>query len=165
MARWATLVRNRQAYLSAVVCAAAVVGGVSPALAAEPAKQLAVEPPTPNSPDEPIAKEFSFAKAAEFLDRASRHWTAERKCGTCHTNYAYLMARPSLSETSAPAPEIRAFFENRAANWETAKPRWPAEVVATASALAFNDSVTSGRLHPMTRKALDWMWTLQREDG
>jgi squalene-hopene/tetraprenyl-beta-curcumene cyclase len=61
--------------------------------------------------------------------------------------------------------EIRKFFEDRAANWETAKPRWDTEVVATAAALAFNDAQTTGKLHPLTRKALDWMWKLQRADG
>jgi squalene-hopene/tetraprenyl-beta-curcumene cyclase len=122
--------------------------------------------PAPNSPDEPLAKEFSLAKAAEFLDAVSVTWTREKKCGTCHTNYAYLFARPVLRE---PAPaamaEVRGFFEGRAANWETAKPRWPTEVVATAVALAVNDAATTGKLHPLTRKALDAMWKLQRDDG
>ena len=31
--------------------------------------------------------------------------------------------------------------------------------------LAFNDAATTGKLHPVTRQALDKMWTLQREDG
>jgi squalene-hopene/tetraprenyl-beta-curcumene cyclase len=38
-------------------------------------------------------------------------------------------------------------------------------VVATAVALAGNDAATTGRLHPLTRRALDRMWTLQRPDG
>lgn len=141
------------------------------AYAAEPAKPAAQAPqpvadaPAPNSPDEPLAQQLSLAKAAEFLDQASLRWTTERKCGTCHTNYAYMMARPSLAQVSEPLPQIRKFFEDRAAHWETAKPRWPTEVVATAAALAFNDSVTTGRLHPLSRKALDWMWTVQKEDG
>jgi squalene-hopene/tetraprenyl-beta-curcumene cyclase len=93
-------------------------------------------------------------------------WTRERKCGTCHTNYAYLLARPALRVgPDEPQAEVRKFFEGRAAHWETAKPRWDTEVVATAVALAVNDARTTGKLHPMTRKALDWMWTLQREDG
>jgi squalene-hopene/tetraprenyl-beta-curcumene cyclase len=76
------------------------------------------------------------------------------------------MARPLLKDHSSPAvTEIRRFFEDRAANWETAKPRWDTEVVATAAALAFNDKQTTGKLHPLTRKALDWMWKLQRPDG
>jgi squalene-hopene/tetraprenyl-beta-curcumene cyclase len=38
-------------------------------------------------------------------------------------------------------------------------------VVATAVTLAFNDAQTTGRLHPLTRQALDRMWTLQKPDG
>jgi squalene-hopene/tetraprenyl-beta-curcumene cyclase len=46
-----------------------------------------------------------------------------------------------------------------------ARPRWDAEVVATASLLAFNDAQTTGKLHPMTRRALDKMWTVQKANG
>jgi squalene-hopene/tetraprenyl-beta-curcumene cyclase len=38
-------------------------------------------------------------------------------------------------------------------------------VVVTATALAFNDRMTTGKLHPLTRKALDRMWESQRADG
>jgi squalene-hopene/tetraprenyl-beta-curcumene cyclase len=65
--------------------------------------------------------------------------------------------------------EVRRFFEERVAHWDDpekgAGPRWDAEVVATAAALAQNDARTTGRLHPLTRKALDRMWTLQKPDG
>jgi squalene-hopene/tetraprenyl-beta-curcumene cyclase len=123
---------------------------------------------TPNKPDEPLAKLLSLEKAAEFLDVTSQTWTEQRKCGTCHTNYPYLMARPVLKD-SAAHKEIRAFFEKRIANWDSGKkgdePRWPAEVVATAAALAFNDAQTTGKLHPLTRQALDRMWTIQKPSG
>ena len=128
----------------------------------------AIKPPAPNRVDEPLAEQFSLPKAAEFLDAASVTWTNQRKCGTCHTNYPYLMVRPLLGD--APAlREVRRFFEDRMAGWESddpkKKPRWDMEVVATASALAFHDAHTTGRLHPLTRRALDTMWTLQRADG
>jgi squalene-hopene/tetraprenyl-beta-curcumene cyclase len=45
------------------------------------------------------------------------------------------------------------------------RPRNPAEVVATAVTLAFHDAQTTGKLHPLSRRALDRMWTLQRADG
>ncbi|MHC5543539.1 squalene--hopene cyclase, partial [Singulisphaera rosea] len=126
--------------------------------------------PSRNSPDEPVAKSLSFQKAARFLDAVSQNWTETRQCGTCHTNYAYLIARPSLREVdSAAISEIRAFFEDRIENWDgpekSDKPRWDTEVVATASALALNDAATTGKLHPLTRKALDRMWGLQKPDG
>lgn len=131
---------------------------------AEPTKAL--KAPEPNRADEPIAAKLSLTKAAEFLDAASLDWTNKRKCGTCHTNYAYLMARPSLKDIAGPpVDEVRKFFEDRAANWDTNKPRWDTEVVATAATLAMNDAKTTGKLHPITRSALDRMWTLQRADG
>lgn len=126
--------------------------------------------PAPNRPDEPMADSFSMSRAASFLDGVALDWTRKRQCGTCHTNYAYLLSRPALREVDSPAVgAIRAFFETRVAHWDDpekkAKPRWDTEVVATASALALNDASTTGTLHPLTRKALDRMWTLQKPDG
>jgi squalene-hopene/tetraprenyl-beta-curcumene cyclase len=133
-------------------------------------KPEAFPKPAVNSPDEPLAKQWSLAKSGEFLDQASVTWTNQRKCGTCHTNYPYLMARPALGDASAPGlVMVRKFFEDRVAGWDKpeqgAKPRWDTEVVATAAALAFNDAQTTGKLHPLSRQALDRMWTLQRPNG
>jgi len=129
-----------------------------------------LSPPAPNSPDEPRAQTPSLERSAAFLDAVALNWTRERKCGTCHTNYAYLLSRPALKDVESPAMgEIRTFFQDRVAHWDddekAAKPRWDAEVVATAAALAVNDAQTTGKLHPMTRRALDRMWTLQKPNG
>jgi squalene-hopene/tetraprenyl-beta-curcumene cyclase len=126
--------------------------------------------PAPNSPDEPKAEKLSLEKAAEFLDGAAVSWTQQRKCGTCHTNYAFLMARPLLKEKpTAAQDEVRKFFEDRITNWDRGQkgdaPRWDTEVVATAATLALHDAQSTGKLHPLTRRALDRMWTLQRPDG
>jgi len=133
-------------------------------------KPVAFVKPAPNTADEPLAKEFSLARTAAFLDAGSLWWTQEKKCGTCHTNFPYLMARPLLKEMSLDAhDEVRRFFENRIAHWDDdakqAKPRTDTEVVATACVLAFNDALTTGKLHPLTRRALDKMWTLQQKGG
>ena len=125
---------------------------------------------TPNSPNEPIAKVASLAKSAEFLDKVALTWTRDRKCGACHTNYAYFLARPAIGSPDASALiEIRSYFEDRVQHWDDApneaKPRRDAEVVATATALALNDAATTKTLHPTTRKALDRIWTLQKDDG
>src|SRR5439155_407337 len=69
--------------------AAAIASAQTP----PPAKAV-IQKPTPNSPKEPLAEKLSLAKSAEFLDGVALSWTQEKKCGTCHTNYAYLMARP-----------------------------------------------------------------------
>ncbi len=61
---------------------------------------------------------------------------------------------------------MRAFAEELVEKrWPEKGPRWDTEVIATAWALAFNDSLTTKTLHPTTKTALDKMWTVQREDG
>jgi squalene-hopene/tetraprenyl-beta-curcumene cyclase len=121
-----------------------------------------------NAPDEPMAKALSLTKSADFLDNQSLAWTQGRKCGTCHTNYPYLLARPLLAGDLTAHDEIRKFFEERIAHWDSGKkedlPRWDTEVVATAATLAIQDSY-KGKLHPLTRNALERMWTLQQANG
>lgn len=126
--------------------------------------------PAPNAAAEPLAPVASMARAAAYLDETSLNWTRTYECGTCHTNYPYLVARPALKGHDAPAmAEVRRFFEDRVAGWDGAekgdRPRWDAEVVATASAMALNDAATTGHLHPLTRRALDRTWTVQKPDG
>jgi squalene-hopene/tetraprenyl-beta-curcumene cyclase len=125
--------------------------------------------PGPNSATEPRAEKLSLARAAAFLDSAALNWTTSKKCGSCHTNVAYMIGRPALKNVPDQAmTKVRSFFEDRAANWDKegkAKPRWDAEVVTTAVALAFNDAQTTGKLHDLTRKSLDRMWNLQKADG
>lgn len=122
--------------------------------------------PASNSADEPLAAEFSLQKAAHFLDSAALTWQKNRKCLTCHTNFAYLYARPGISSETVAHQQVRAFAEELVdKRWPDSGPRWDAEVVAAAAALAFNDRATSGRLHPTTRTALDRMWTIQKPDG
>jgi squalene-hopene/tetraprenyl-beta-curcumene cyclase len=124
----------------------------------------------PDSPSEALAKKFSLGKAADYLDTQSVAWIREHRCGSCHTTFPYLMARPTVKDKLTPAAkEVRKFFEDSVANWDSGKkenkPRYDAEVVAIAASLAINDARTTGKLHPMTRKALDRIWTLQKADG
>jgi len=145
---------------------------LSPSLAEDTSEDLppltlsTVEPPPPISPEEPLAGSYSLKRAVRYLDQVALSWQKERKCGTCHTNFAYLMTRPAAAAVSPPASEVRSFFEDMVkVRWETKGPRWPAEVVVAATTLAFNDRWSTGKLHPLTRTALDRMATLQREDG
>jgi len=156
--------KSRRAAVTIVI---AFLLGLGSAVSAQEAKQrnkLLV-----NLPNEPMAKETSFVKAAAFLDHQSRAWTEVRKCGACHTNYPYLLARGQLGGDLTAFREVRGFFEQRIANWDSGKKedktRWDAEVVATAASLALQESLTAETLGPLTRKALDHMWTLQRADG
>ena len=141
----------------------------------------AVDPQDPAAPDpgknsarEPMAASVSPARAAEFLDAVAVNWTRVRRCGTCHTNLPYLWARPSLKAFETPAMgEVRGFFERLADTWERDQPprkykvagAWEGQIVAAAVGLAVHDSRTTGKLHPLTRRALDKMWTLQNPDG
>jgi squalene-hopene/tetraprenyl-beta-curcumene cyclase len=84
------------------------------------------------------------------------------------------MARPMFGDPKAPALlRMRKFFEDRVADWDKGGrgaglpegTEGVTEVVATASTLAFHDAQSTGKLHPLTRRALDRMWTLQRQDG
>lgn len=121
----------------------------------------------PNRVDEPLAATVSMRKARQFLDEVALAWTRDLKCGTCHTNYAYMIGRPSAGARTPASEEVRRFFENYAASFDTDQQRveWPTQVVATAVTLSLNDAATTGKLHAMTREALAWMWRLQRDDG
>lgn len=125
-----------------------------------------VAAPSANKANEAISKEVSLEKAAHFLDSAALTWQKDRKCFTCHTNFAYLYARPAISADITAHQQVRAFAEELVQKrWEDQGPRWDAEVVAAAAALAFNDVATTGKLHAATRTALDRMWTIQKDDG
>jgi hypothetical protein len=125
-----------------------------------------VLPPTPNRPDEPLRAKFSPAAAVQFLDTAALSWQNERKCFACHANYIYLIARPPVSHQVPAHQQIRAALEQMAEH-PREKPGkiGVAEAVMVAAVLASNDAATTGKLHPTTQKALDRVWTLQREDG
>lgn len=128
--------------------------------------------PAENVADEPMAEGFSIEHAMRFLDSAAVAWQKRRNCMTCHTNYAYLMVRPAIEKSvptlaSAPAHGIvRQYAEDLVTvRWPEKGPRWDAEVVMTGVILALHDRATTGRLHPVTRQALDRIWTVQRDDG
>jgi len=128
------------------------------------------DPPVGTASAEPLAPVASLRQATVFLDETALNWTEQHRCGSCHTNYPYLVARPTLKEPeSAESIAVRRFFEDRVAHWDDAakssKPKWDAEVITTAWALALNDALTTGKLHPLTRKALDRVWTLQKPNG
>lgn len=121
--------------------------------------------PATTKPTEPVAKELSLPKAAEYLDGVGVNWTRDRNCIACHTNMPYLTARPLLKGDTG-WKEVRAYLEKDVKSWsEGGKPKGDAYVVATAFALAFNDAQQGGKLHDATKAALDRMWSVQRPNG
>jgi len=123
-----------------------------------------VTPPAANSPDEPLRAEFSLEAAVGFLDAAALSWQRDRKCFACHTDYAYFFARPPVSWQIPAHEQLRARLEYLAEHPRDVKYR-VTELVMSAAMLAQNDALTTGSLHPTTRRALDRIWTVQREDG
>ncbi|HVW36190.1 MAG TPA: prenyltransferase/squalene oxidase repeat-containing protein [Pirellulales bacterium] len=122
--------------------------------------------PTPNAADEPLAKQFSLVRAVEFMDSAALDWQKSRQCFTCHTNFAHLMVRPAISADVPAHAAVRGALEKLVSErWKEQGPRWDAEVVMAGAVLALNDAATTGKLHPLSREALDRIWTVQREDG
>jgi squalene-hopene/tetraprenyl-beta-curcumene cyclase len=136
----------------------------------------------PNRADEPFAKRLSLEKTRNFLDEMAVNWTREKKCGTCHTNIAYMIGRAALGPHTPATDEVRNFFASRAARWDSMgnelvrgdvdkSKGWGLvtwfhhEVIVTAAMLAMDDAGTTGTLQPITRQVLDRMWTLQRQDG
>ena len=73
--------------------------------------------PEPTKSTEPLAKEYSAAKAAEYLDGVGVNWTRDRKCITCHTNMPYLTARPLLKGDEWK--EVRTFLEKDVESWSS----------------------------------------------
>ncbi len=134
-------------------------------LLAVPAFAADVPQPKPTKADEPLAKEFSLAKAGEYLDGVGVNWTRDRQCVTCHTNMPYVMARPLVKTGDDGWKEVRTFLEKDVAGWKTGKPRGDAYVVATATGLAFLDANTTGKLSDATKDAFAKMWQVQQKGG
>jgi squalene-hopene/tetraprenyl-beta-curcumene cyclase len=135
--------------------------------------QEAPAEPTANRANEPIAEKLSLARAAEFLDGAATAWMDAKNCASCHTTYPFVLARPLLGANVPTFVRMRDFLRDRVAKWDDGGKgvglpfgtEGDTEVVATAATLAFDDARETGRLHPLTRKALDRMWELQQKDG
>ena len=132
--------------------------------AAEPLTLENVTPLEANRPDEPFRDEFSIDAAARFLDAAALNWQKDRKCFACHSDYAFFFARPLVGWKVPAHEQLRSKIEHLAEHPREVKYR-VTEAVMAASILARNDALTTGKLHPTTRGALDRMWTMQREDG
>lgn len=149
----------------------AVAGSGIATLADEPGAPQPVtldtaERPAASTPDEPLAEQYSLEAAVHFLDSASLDWQKSRNCMTCHTNYLYLIVRPAVGADNEAHRAVRNYAERLVTErWAERGPRWDAEVVMSAMTLAYNDRLTSGRLSPVARQALDRMWTVQQEDG
>jgi squalene-hopene/tetraprenyl-beta-curcumene cyclase len=152
-----------------ILLAAAHYAGV--ARSAEPITLDNVQPPAAIAADEPRAAVFSLDQAARSLDTAALDWQKNHACTACHTMLPYLVARPALDNVLPQSSDVRQFFEEVIAGKREAMPDYACHDVDSAVAIgmawsmALNDRATTGKLHPLTRRALDRMWPLQRPDG
>lgn len=111
------------------------------------------------------------AKAGEYLDL--RRHNVEGNCYACHSSGAYMAARPLIDPLAAGVMETRVMMQRNAADF-TSKPPMdrmksgPVEragQILSAVEMARHDAVSTGRLQPLTRKALDHIWAFQLDDG
>ena len=126
----------------------------------------------PASADEPVAEKLSIPKAVSYIEDGAKAWINDRGCVSCHTTGWYGILRPQLTaRLGAPDPALRAFLERRldeklAVDREEMKRGTnPAEIVYVAAALASWDAHVEKRLSPETEKALESMFSLQRDNG
>lgn len=125
---------------------------------------------TRDTAGEPFLAKFSAQAAAEYLDL--RPHNVEKTCFACHSSGAYMAARPLIDPMAAGVLETRVLMQRYAADFtskppldKTLDPVTRAEQVLTIVELARHDAVTTGKLQPMTRKALDHVWAFQHDDG
>lgn len=140
------------------------------ASAGEPGKIDAQVAPPAAAVDEPLISKFSLESAAHSLDSIALNWQRTNQCAACHTLPPYLMARPYLNSFSPEPPDVRQFFERIVEERLEGEPDLPKDgisaiIIQTAAGLAFHDRATTGKLHPSTKKQLDRMWAMQRDDG
>jgi squalene-hopene/tetraprenyl-beta-curcumene cyclase len=118
----------------------------------------------PSRPDEPFRNQFSLDAAVRFLDAVALNWQEDHNCFACHSDYAFFSTRPVVSWNVPAHEQLRAKLEHMVENPRKTK-HHVTETVMAASMLAQNDALTTGKLHSTTRRALDRIWTVQREDG
>src|SRR5262245_3349164 len=130
------------------------------ARSAEPITLDNVQPPAAIAVDEPRATVFSLEQAARSLDTAALDWQKNHACTACHTMLPYLVARPALNDVLPQSSEVQQFFEEVLTGKRQAMPDYACHDVDSAVAIglawsmALNDRATTGRLHPLTRRAL-----------
>ena len=120
--------------------------------------------------DEPLIEKFSVPAAAGYLDE--RAHLVEKNCYACHSTFTYLPARSLIDPLADEVMRSRVLLERL-----TTMLLDPAEApkvkiyhvarirILAPVELARHDAITTGKLAPLTRRALDAMWTLQRPDG
>ena len=124
------------------------------------------------SADEAVLKQFSLAKADEYLEKGALAWTRKRGCVTCHTTGTYMQIRPELTSVlGKPTEEVRELLTDELAEFQKMKhadllkKTKPAEIIYTAVGLAQWDRHVAGKLSAETQAALELMFRIQEKSG
>lgn len=126
-------------------------------------------PGLPRATDaEPFAAGYSPARATAFLDDVAVRWTRHNKCGSCHTNISYLMARP---QRDGGAP-VAAVAEVRSSLLTFADETWRGDgdlktfmLAPIAGALSINDGLSGTAPDVRLLLLLDRLWSVQDPGG
>ena len=124
------------------------------------------------SAKEPVLKEFSLAKANDYLEKGALAWARKRDCVACHTSGAYMQIRPELTPIlGKPTKEIHEQLADKLKvfqEMDRAKLLGgtnPAELTYIAAGFAEWDKHVAGKLSPATDAALRLMFSLQQKNG
>lgn len=154
----------------------ALLGGVwFPCAAAEAARDdpynlKPVAGQLQDTKDEALATQFSLEAAAGYLDR--RAHLVEKSCYACHSTFTYIPARSLIDPLAEEVMRSRILLERLMTM--LLDPKQAREVkthhvsrlrILAPVELARHDAITTGKLAPLTRRALDAMWKLQKPDG
>jgi len=125
---------------------------------------------TRDTAEEPFIEKFSLQAAAGYLDQ--RAHLVEKNCYACHSTFTYLPARSLIDPLAEEVMRSRVLLERvmamlldpaeapKVKSYHTSRIRLLAPVE-----LARHDAIATGTLAPLTRRALDAMWKLQKKDG
>lgn len=139
-----------------------------------PSEDLALDdvPPPPSiSAEEPLADTFSFRRAVDYLDNAALDWQQRMRCVTCHTNGLFLASRAEVAPHGRANDSARDFTRKYLKRYviDNEPPRGARGsiegIVAATALLTISDAKTTGKLDPITRQSLDYVWTQQSEKG
>jgi squalene-hopene/tetraprenyl-beta-curcumene cyclase len=159
-------------HLVRVLWMTALILCIAPAMpgAEDPNRTPAPKDKVSGTRDEPFRETFSAGEAARYLD-AGAH-LVENNCYACHSTFTHLAARSIMDPLAEEVMKSRVMLERF--NERMFDPQRAGQVkthhisrvrVLSAVELARHDAATTGKLAPLTRRMLDFMWTYQKKDG
>jgi squalene-hopene/tetraprenyl-beta-curcumene cyclase len=126
--------------------------------------------------------EWKKESAIAYLDGRQTWWMksdmAKQAMGTtcvaCHTGLPYALARPSLGGDTARYEATLANIRKRVEKWDEVGPLYTSKAEGSRGTEAIVNALILGRadarqglraMSPVTAKAFEHLWELQREDG